>query len=81
VAVERTEAGAPAGRAAIGCAHPRAVLQPLDLAAGLSLAAVAEAAARAVPEPFSDSVASGGYRRRMIAVLIRRLLERLAPAR
>lgn len=81
VAVERTATGERAGRVAVGCAHPRAVVQPLALAGTDDLAAVAEAAAQALPEPVTDAVASGGYRRRMIGVLLRRLLRRVTGAR
>jgi carbon-monoxide dehydrogenase medium subunit len=75
VVVERGPTGGLTGRAAVGCAHPRAVVQPLDL--GQPVERAADAAARALPEPVGDVVASAGYRRRMIAVSIRRLLQRL----
>jgi len=76
VAVERAPTGELTGRAAVGCAYPRAVVQLLEL--GQPIERTAEAAARALPEPLNDVVASAGYRRRMIGVLIRRLLQRLA---
>lgn len=79
VAVERAATGELAGRAAVGCAYPGAVVQPLEL--GQPVEQAAEAAARALPDPVSDAVASGRYRRRMIAVLIRRCLQRLGVTR
>jgi|RhiMetdeSRZDD1v2_1073273.scaffolds.fasta_scaffold164678_3 carbon-monoxide dehydrogenase medium subunit len=75
VAVERAPTGELSGRAAVGCAYPRAVVEPLDL--GQPIERAAQTVARALPEPLSDAVASAGYRRRMIGVLIRRLLQRL----
>lgn len=70
-------------RIAIGCAYarPHAIDLPVE---GRSLRAVAGAAADlagaavdTLPAPIDDGLASSSYRRRMIAVLIRRLLVRL----
>lgn len=72
-----------AARVAVGCCFPEARVAPLAVA-GLALARLggaaaelAEAVANALGEPKSDGLASGAYRRRMIAVLTRRLLVRL----
>jgi len=62
-----------AGRVAISCAFaaPLAVALPLDG----SPAEIAQAVAAGLPEPITDMHASASYRRRMIAVLLRRQLE------
>lgn len=65
-------------RAGLGCAWPAAVAMTLD---GLSdpseLAAAVERAATDLPEPLDDHNAGAAYRRRMAAVLTRRLAEGL----
>ena len=65
-------------------ARPQVVLLPVT---GLSQSALGELAATlahtvldALPEPLSDGFASATYRRRMIAVLTRRLLVRLGAS-
>ena len=70
-------------RVAVGGAYSRPAVVFLPVS-GLDQAALGEEAAtfaqtvvNALPEPLSDGVASAGYRRRMIAVLTRRLLVRL----
>ena len=70
-------------RIVAGCAHAQAVMTELPVA-GTSVASLgsdagdlARAAAGSMPEPISDGLASGSYRRRMIEVLARRLLIKL----
>jgi carbon-monoxide dehydrogenase medium subunit len=85
VGIAGTPGGALAGRLAIGCAYPQPTAAALDLA-GLGgpadlaarASAVARAAVEALPPPVTDPVASGAYRRRVIGVLLRRALARLA---
>src|SRR5712671_4989377 len=67
-------------RIVAGCAHAQAVMTELPVA-GTSVASLgsdagdlARAAAGSMPEPISDGLASGSYRRRMIEVLAQRLL-------
>jgi len=74
-------------RAGIGCAYPHAVGGPLPIDAGASLEAVATKAeelagafAEGLSDPLDDFVASRGYRRRMIAVLLARQLRALCEA-
>jgi len=82
--VER-HAGKVSGRAALGCAHPWPAARALDLGqtenfadlAG-SAAAIAAAFAARIPEPVTDYLASGGYRRHLAEVLLRRALIRVA---
>jgi len=72
------------GRAAIGCAYaaPLVAALPFDAMRPRQLAAMAESLAQAtlaqLPEPLGDRHASAAYRRRMIAVLLRRNLSALA---
>ena len=85
VAVRRDDEGRPVGRVAVGCAHQRAVSVSLGrLPLGSELVEQAEAlAADAVsrlPVPVEDHVASAGYRRRVMGVLIRRQLAGLAES-
>lgn len=84
LAVSQTAKGIEA-RAAVGCAHWRAVMKTLntkDIGSMAKLASAAEplasAFAAALPEPDSDAIASGAYRRRMSAVQLRRLIVSLA---
>jgi CO/xanthine dehydrogenase FAD-binding subunit len=84
LAVSQTAKGIEA-RAAVGCAHWRAVMKTLntkDIGSMAKLASAAEplasAFAAALPEPDSDAIASGAYRRRMSAVQLRRLIDSLA---
>jgi aerobic carbon-monoxide dehydrogenase medium subunit len=70
-------------RIAVGCAYPRSLVADPPLAGmqvaalGADAAAVARAVTQTLPEPMSDGLASGSYRRRMIEVLTRRLLIKL----
>lgn len=74
-------------RVAVGCAFPQARVAALPVAGlavaelGPAAAELAEGAAAELGEPVSDGLASGAYRRRMIAVLTRRLLVRLGASR
>lgn len=84
LAVER-HGGKLVGRAAVGCAHAWPSVQALDLgnpadfaALGASAAAIAAAFAARLPEPVTDYLASGGYRRHLAEVLLRRALIRVA---
>ena len=84
LAVSRTAKGIEA-RAAVGCAHGRAVVKTLNTKGIGSMAKLACAAeplasafAAALPEPVSDAIASGAYRRRMSAVQLKRLIASLA---
>jgi carbon-monoxide dehydrogenase medium subunit len=75
--------GRPAGgRVAIGCAYATPIVAGLPIAPGATLdpAAVARALAAALPEPVTDTLASGDYRRRMAEVLTRRALAALVAA-
>jgi carbon-monoxide dehydrogenase medium subunit len=75
-----------AGRVAVGCAYARPLLRTLSFAPAPSRAVAADASAIAVavaaefPPPLSDGNGSAAYRHRMIAVLVRRLLERAGEA-
>ncbi|QQP92810.1 FAD binding domain-containing protein (plasmid) [Skermanella sp. TT6] len=68
-------------RAAVSCAHPRPVLAELgpDRVAAADpardAAALAAELAAGLPSPVDDGTASASYRRRVIPILIRRLLE------
>jgi carbon-monoxide dehydrogenase medium subunit len=70
-------------RIAVGCAYAQAAMVELPIASvpaatlGSDAAELARAAAGPLPEPISDGLASGSYRRRMIEVLARRLLIKL----
>ncbi len=82
--VSQTAKGIEA-RAAVGCAHGRAVVKTLNTKGISSMAKLACAAetlasafADALPEPVSDAMASGAYRRRMTAVQLKRLIASLA---
>jgi len=84
VAVESRD-GRLAGRAAVGCAHARPIAMALDLGrvadrAELNgrAAEVADQFAQALPEPLTDWVASGTYRRTLARVLLARQLRALA---
>lgn len=72
VGLDVTDGRAIGGRLAIGGAFATPVVATLP--AGDAASAARQAAA-ALPEPLSDGVASGSYRRRMIEVLARRALE------
>jgi carbon-monoxide dehydrogenase medium subunit len=66
-----------------GCAHAQSVMSELPVAGtpvatlGSDAGDLARAVAGSWPEPISDGLASGSYRRRMIEVLARRLLIKL----
>jgi carbon-monoxide dehydrogenase medium subunit len=70
-------------RIAAGCAHPQAVMIGLPVAGapvtslGSDAGDLARLVAGALPEPISDGLARGSYRRRMVEVLTRRLLIKL----
>ena len=70
-------------RIVAGCAHAHAVMAELQVAGapvaslGSDAGELAHAVAGALPEPISDGLASGSYRRRMIEILARRLLIKL----
>lgn len=69
------------GRIAVGGAYATPVVAVLPIGGGVGLdaaASVARLATAALPEPLTDTLASGRYRRRMIEVLTRRNLEALA---
>jgi carbon-monoxide dehydrogenase medium subunit len=66
-------------RVAVGMAHPKPVCiaLPIDLpraSLGQAAAGIADDITRLLPEPRSDGRATGAYRRRMVAVLTRRIL-------
>lgn len=65
------------GRVAIGCAYDRALLRALALDGAPE--ALAESFACDLPEPSSDWIARGGYRRKLAQVLLARQLRALAP--
>jgi CO/xanthine dehydrogenase FAD-binding subunit len=83
VALERRDGRVGTARIALGAAGPHPIRvggaeaqlvgSPLD---GPAIARAAEAAAREC-EPFTDGVASEWYRRRMVGVVVRRVLESL----
>ncbi len=70
-------------RIVAGCAHAQAVMSELQVvdtpvaSLGSDAGELARAVAASLPEPISDGLASGFYRRRMIEVLARRLLIKL----
>jgi CO/xanthine dehydrogenase FAD-binding subunit len=63
-----------AARIAIGCAYDRAICRAVDLDGA---EAMADAVARDLPEPVSDWIAGGAYRRKLARVLIARQLRAL----
>jgi aerobic carbon-monoxide dehydrogenase medium subunit len=65
-------------RVAIGCAYDRALCRSATLD-GADSDTVAAAIARDLPEPASDWIAGGAYRRKLARVLIARQLRALAP--
>jgi carbon-monoxide dehydrogenase medium subunit len=65
-------------RAAIACAFARPHVIDLPLDASLAQADVAAEVAASAPAMMESSIASIGYQRRMIAVLLKRLLKRAA---
>ena len=72
-------AGFAGGQARIGiaCAYPQAFCSTIVLPGGLdaqTAAGLAQDWAAGLPEPVTDAAASGRYRRRMAAVLLRRML-------
>jgi len=84
VSVER-RGGRLAGRAAVGCAHARPLVLPLDLGPALDHAAlaaraqaIAEDFAARLPAPLADAAASAEYRRTLARVLLARALRGLA---
>jgi carbon-monoxide dehydrogenase medium subunit len=81
VGLDRADGMIRSGRVAVGCAHAAPVVVPLPIGGGVGLEAaptVAQLAAAALPPPVTDSLASGDYRRRMVAVLTRRALQAAA---
>jgi carbon-monoxide dehydrogenase medium subunit len=81
VGLDVTEGGVTGGRVAVGCAYATPVVLPLPIGGGVGVdaaASIARLAAAALPEPVTDSLATGAYRRRMIEVLTRRTLQALA---
>jgi carbon-monoxide dehydrogenase medium subunit len=84
LAVER-RGGKLLGRAAVGCAHAWPVGRALDLAGAADFAALGDCAAAIaadfaakLPQPATDYLASGAYRRHLAEVLLRRALIRVA---
>lgn len=71
-------ADAGTARVAIGCAYARPLCRTVALRGGAPEAA-AESFARDLPEPVSDWIASGAYRRKLARVLVARRLAALAP--
>lgn len=57
-------------RIAFGCAYARAVLREVDLDGAVD--ALADRIVRELPEPLSDWIASGDYRRSLAGVLLKR---------
>jgi len=85
--IEEAEGHVVAARVAVGCAYAEALAWPLALPKPLSareLAAGAQALAAdftaALPAPLHDAQAGSAYRRRMIGLLLRRLLQREGEA-
>lgn len=70
-------ADAATARVAIGCAYERPLFRTVALRDG-TLEALAEAFARALPEPISDWIASGAYRRKLARVIVTRQLRATA---
>lgn len=84
LSIERRDARL-SGRAAFGCAHRGPVALTLALGESVEMvgvaghaAAIAEEAARRLPEPLDDHVAGAAYRRHLAQVLLRRALASLA---
>ena len=71
-------ADADTAHIAIGCAYARPLARTISLRGGAP-AALAESFARDLPEPVSDWIASGVYRRKLARVLVARRLAALAP--
>jgi CO/xanthine dehydrogenase FAD-binding subunit len=70
------------GRAAIGCAYDRALCREFALGGARGedpAGAAADAFARDLPEPVSDWIASGPYRRTLARVLLARQLRAFSP--
>jgi carbon-monoxide dehydrogenase medium subunit len=70
-------------RIGIACAYPQAFCSTVALPGGLDAqpaAAWAQDWAAGLPEPVTDAAASGRYRRRMAAVLLRRMLSQYAAS-
>jgi aerobic carbon-monoxide dehydrogenase medium subunit len=65
-------------RIAIGCAYARPLCRTISLR-GAAPEALAASFARDLPEPMSDWIASGAYRRKLARVLVARRLAALAP--
>jgi aerobic carbon-monoxide dehydrogenase medium subunit len=65
-------------RIAVGCAYARPLWRSLSLR-GAASEALAESFARDLPEPISDWIASGTYRRKLARVILARRLGVLAP--
>jgi carbon-monoxide dehydrogenase medium subunit len=70
-----TSAAARRARIALGCAHARPLVREISLDGNAE--ALADALARELPEPLSDWIASGAYRRKLARVLIARQLRAL----
>jgi len=68
-------AAGPMARIAIGCAYERPVCRSIALDG--EAAALADAVVRDLPEPLSDWIASGAYRRKLARTLIARQLRAL----
>ena len=76
---------AGSGRVAIGCAFDAPIVLPLPIAEALTperlasaAGVIAEKAVAVMAAPRSDHHAGSGYRRQMIELLLRRLLEAAA---
>jgi carbon-monoxide dehydrogenase medium subunit len=70
-----TSAGAGRARIALGCAHARPLVREVALDGDAN--GLADTLARDLPEPASDWIASGAYRRKLARVLIARHLRAL----
>jgi carbon-monoxide dehydrogenase medium subunit len=80
VALDGGRARGLEGRIAVGCAFDRPICRRFQAGGVAEIANLAEKFAALLPPPKDDAFASGAYRRRMAAVLIRRHLTRLAEA-
>ncbi len=81
VGLDLADGAITGGRVAVGGAHAAPVVVPVLIEGGIgrdAAAASAQLAAAALPPPVTDTLASGDYRRRMVAVLTRRALEAMA---
>jgi carbon-monoxide dehydrogenase medium subunit len=65
-------------RIGVACAYPQAFSDTIALPSGFDPHALAQDWAASLPDPVTDADASGRYRRRLAAVLLRRHLERYA---